>query len=97
MNKPYDQIFKALGDPHRLKIITLLREREMSAHEILQKVDIEQPVLLHHMKILSDSGVVNAESHGKWMLYSLNEEVMSYSAMFLKECAEGTKESVDDG
>ena len=58
--KTYDSIFKSLGDPHRMKIITLLREQELNAGEILQELDIGQSTLSHHMKTLIDSGMVNA-------------------------------------
>ena len=36
----FDRFFKALGDPHRIKILALLRERELSAGEILEAIDI---------------------------------------------------------
>ena len=48
----FDQIFKAVGDPHRLKIIQLLAEQELNAGELLQSIDIVQSTLSHHMKIL---------------------------------------------
>ena len=45
----FDQIFKAIGDPHRLQILMLLLENEMSAGEILKALDIVQSTLSHHM------------------------------------------------
>lgn len=86
-----DRIFRALGDTHRIQIIELLRERELSAGEILEAVDVVQSTLSHHMKTLSDSGVVNAARRGKWTYYSLNEETFAQAAAFLSDCSEGTK------
>jgi len=88
----YDQIFKSVGDPHRLQILALLREKELSAGEILQALDVVQSTLSHHMKSLVDAGVVRAVRHGKWTYYSLNAEVLSEASRFLEEYAEGTKE-----
>lgn len=86
-----DRIFRALGDPHRIQIIELLREKELSAGEILAALDVVQSTLSHHMKTLSDSGAVNALRRGKWTYYSLNESVLAQACAFLEECAKGTR------
>ena len=85
-----DRVFRALGDPHRIRIIELLREKELSAGEILEAIDVVQSTLSHHMKTLADSGAVNAVRRGKWTYYSLNKEVLAETAAFLGDCANGT-------
>ncbi len=87
----YDRIFRAIGDPHRIQILELLREQELSAGEILEAIDVVQSTLSHHMKTLVDSGVVNASRRGKWTYYSLNVEVLSDAVAFLNDFAQGTK------
>lgn len=87
----FDQVFRAIGDPHRLQIMQLLREREMSAGEILEALDVVQSTLSHHMKSLVDAEVVNARRSGKWTYYSINEEMISAAAGLLDEYARGTK------
>lgn len=67
-------IFKALSDPHRLMIIDMLSCGELCACKILERFQITQPTLSHHMKILSQAGLVDARPEGKWMHYSLNKE-----------------------
>jgi len=67
-------ILKALSDPHRLMIIDMLSCGELCACNILEKFHFTQPTLSHHMKILSQAGLVNAKPVGKWMHYSLNTE-----------------------
>ena len=87
----YDQIFRAIGDPHRIQILALLREKELSAGEILKALDVVQSTLSHHMKNLVDAGIVTASRHGKWTYYSLNTKILSDAVHFLGEYAEGTK------
>ena len=67
-------ICRALGDENRLKIIGLLTGGELCACRILEKLDITQPTLSHHIKILCGCALVNARRDGKWMHYSINCE-----------------------
>ena len=81
----YGGFFKALGDDHRLQILRLLSEKQLSAGEILASMDIVQSTLSHHMKVLTDSGVVTAARSGKWTIYSVNMEVMRSASAFLDD------------
>ena len=65
-------IFKALSDGNRLKIIDILSCGERCACEILENFDFTQPTLSHHMKILADLDLVQIRKEGKWNYYSLN-------------------------
>lgn len=65
--------FKALCDENRLKIVEQLREGQKCACELLDILNITQPTLSHHMKILCESGLVEGKKDGRWMHYSLNE------------------------
>ena len=67
-------ICRALGDHTRLEIVSLLSGGEKCACKLLEKFDITQPTLSHHMKILCACGLVNARRDGKWNHYSLNCE-----------------------
>lgn len=68
----YIPVFKALADETRLKIIHMLASGEMCACKILEEFEITQPTLSYHMKILTESGLVNGVRDGAWMRYSLN-------------------------
>lgn len=68
------KIFKAFCDPNRLSVLELLQAGEMCACRILEELNIGQPTLSHHMKILCDAGIVSARKEGKWMHYSLSKE-----------------------
>jgi ArsR family transcriptional regulator len=67
----YANVFKALGDSNRLMVIEMIADGELCACRILEKLNITQPTLSHHMKILCDSGLVEGRKEGKWMHYSL--------------------------
>lgn len=78
MKKKYEQaalLFRALSDPNRLAIIDMIKTEEKCACKILEELQITQPTLSHHMKILCDSGLVNSRREGKWMHYSINKEL----------------------
>lgn len=68
------KIIKALADENRLAILELLQDGEKCGCVILKRLNITQPTLSHHMKILCDSGIVNSYKDGKWMHYSLSYE-----------------------
>lgn len=70
----YAIIFKALGDETRLKILIMLTKGRTCACRILDAFHFTQPTLSYHMKLLSDSGLVNADKDGKWVYYSINNE-----------------------
>ncbi len=72
----YAKVFKAFCDETRLMVLSLLQSGEKCACVLLEKVNVGQPTLSHHMKILVDSGVVYARKQGKWTHYSLNKEIL---------------------
>ena len=67
-------IFKALSDENRIRILKMLRSGEKCACKLLEELNITQPTLSHHMKILCDAQLVNSRKEGKWMHYSINCE-----------------------
>lgn len=66
-------VFKALCDENRVRILKLLRSGEKCACRLLDELNITQPTLSHHMKILCDSEIVVGRKDGKWMYYSISE------------------------
>lgn len=68
------KMIKALADENRLSILELLQDGEKCGCVILERLNITQPTLSHHMKILCDSGIVDSCKDGKWMHYSLSFE-----------------------
>ena len=68
------EMFKALCDENRIKILKLLQSGEKCACVLLDDLHITQPTLSHHMKILCDSGIVIGRKDGKWMHYSISQD-----------------------
>lgn len=76
MDKDYERyalMLKALSDETRIKIFHMLSNGELCACKILEEFQITQPTLSYHMKILSESGLVNSRKDGVWMKYSIDE------------------------
>jgi ArsR family transcriptional regulator len=93
MNENYIQralALKALSDPNRLVIMEYLKDGERCACRILEQLQISQPTLSHHMKILCDAELVCCRRDGKWMYYSLNYskfiELKELLDSFLTKC-----------
>lgn len=85
-------ICKALGDSNRLQIVKMLSGGEKCGCKLLEKFDITQPTLSHHMKILCECGLVKARKEGKWSHYSLDCKTMNAFKQFmdgLSCCREG--------
>lgn len=68
---------KALTDENRLAIMLALQHGEKCGCVLLEELNITQPTLSHHMKILWDSGLVTGRKEGKWMYYSISPEGVS--------------------
>lgn len=69
-------ILKALGDDTRAKIFEMLKGGELCACKILEGLNITQPTLSHHMKILCDCGLVIARKDWKWTHYSIDKNTL---------------------
>jgi ArsR family transcriptional regulator len=83
-------VFKALGDPTRLKILDLLKsrgqsccelvareERGLCACDIEEAVGLSQAAVSHHMGLLRRAGLVEADKRGRWMFYRRNEAALA--------------------
>lgn len=70
-NKENAKLFKALADENRLAILQMLMNGAKCACDLLEEMNITQPTLSHHMKILCDAGIVDCCKNGKWMHYSI--------------------------
>ena len=73
------KVFKAFCDENRLKILELLQNGEKCACVLLEKLEIGQSTLSHHMKILVQSGIVSSRSEGKWTYYSISVQGAQYA------------------
>ncbi|MFA4826892.1 MAG: metalloregulator ArsR/SmtB family transcription factor [Candidatus Shapirobacteria bacterium] len=72
-----DKIFKALVDKNRRKVITLLKEQDLSVNEILKSFTISQATLSSHLAVLRKCGLVRCRVNGKQRIYGLNKELLA--------------------
>ena len=70
-----ENVFKALADPNRRKILELLKNGSMSVTDLLEHFDFTQASLSHHLDILKRANLVIAERQGQFIYYSLNLSV----------------------
>ena len=94
-NKRMAAMFKAFADENRIQILELLRDGERCACRLLEEMNITQPTLSHHMKILCDSGIVVGRKEGKWMHYSISEDGMRDVRNYLDELMANIKREDD--
>jgi ArsR family transcriptional regulator len=84
------EVFKALSDPTRVKILSLLKTRGRSccdliarnepglcACDIEEAVGLSQAAVSHHMGLLRRAGLVDAEKRGRWVYYRRNEAALA--------------------
>lgn len=76
------KVFKALGDPKRAMIVDMLSCGELCACRILEKFEMSQSTLSHHMKLLCECGIVKGRNEGKWTYYSLDGETIAQTKQF---------------
>ncbi len=69
-------IFKALADPNRLKIIGLLAHQAYSVEELSALVGLKPPTVSHHLSKLARAGLVSARAEGYYSVYYLNQEAL---------------------
>jgi ArsR family transcriptional regulator len=68
------ELFRSLADPHRVKIVNLLAtsSEPVCACELIEPLGLSQPTVSHHLKKLTDAGLLEREQRGKWAYFSLN-------------------------
>ncbi len=70
----FETVFKALGEPTRLKIIKLLAERDLCVCDLEEVMQISQPRISQHLKVLKHAGLVNERKEGQRSICSLNRD-----------------------
>lgn len=84
-----NDVFKALADPTRRKILELLKEKSLNAGEIAEYFNITKPSISHHLAILKNSKLVIDERQGQNIVYSLNMTVFQEVIKWVYDFKEG--------
>ncbi len=86
--KDLSELFKSFSDPTRREILDLLKQKDQTPSEILEKIEVSQPTLSHHLDILKRANLITGERDGQFIRYSLNMSVfqmaIEYMTKFIK-------------
>lgn len=91
------EILKVLADGTRLKIILLLSKQEMAVCELIAALNLSQPAVSHHLKLLKQAGLIQDNREGKWILYTINKENFNICTQDLKTFFEEVQNNLGQG
>jgi len=90
------KVMKALADPNRVKILKLLQHKTMCVCELQGALEISQPSVSMHLKILDEAGMVDFIKDGLWVNYFLTEGRQSpYAAVMLENMKQWLEDDRD--
>lgn len=89
----FETMFKALGEPTRLKIVKLLAARELCVCDLEEIMQISQPRISQHLKVLKYAGLVNERKEGQRCICSLNQALLTQT---MNEFAEYINRPLED-
>lgn len=80
-----NQVFKALSDPTRRRVLQLLRERPMTAGELAAQFPSSKATMSAHFSVLREADLIAADKHGKSITYSLRLSVLEDALLAFAE------------
>lgn len=86
-----DRLFRALGDPTRLRLLNLMAGQEVCVCFFTEVIGAPQPKISRHLAYLRKAGIVSARREGKWMHYRLAVPPSPQAAAILKSVLEALK------
>lgn len=86
-----EKLFKALNDQTRREILELLKQKDLTAGEIADHFNISKPSISHHLDILKQAELVEADKQGQYIYYSLNTTVVDEFLKWLMQFKQPVK------
>lgn len=86
-----NHLFKALNDATRREILELLKNGDLTAGEIAEHFNISKPSISHHLDLLKQGGLVEAEKQGQFILYTLNTTIVDEIVQWLMQFSKTKK------
>ena len=87
----FSEVMRALADATRRNILGLLKEKPMSATEIVAHFSISAPAISKHLSILKEAGLVRCRRESKFMVYELSASVLEEVILWLQDMMEESK------
>ena len=80
------KVFKALGDPVRLRLLSMIasREDQVCVCELTPAFALSQPTISHHLKLLRQAGLIGCERRGTWVYYWVMPAALDRLGAFLR-------------
>ncbi|MYS93228.1 MULTISPECIES: ArsR/SmtB family transcription factor [Streptomyces] len=89
-------LMRALADPLRLRIVTLLAEETLCTTHLVEETGARQTNLSNHLRVLREAGVVETEPCGRWTYYKLRPDVIAQLAGQLADLAAVARTAADN-
>lgn len=89
-------IFKALSDETRLRVLKLLEEGELCVCDIVAALDMIQPKVSFHLAVLKEAGLIKDRKQGKWVHYKIDDSDIFRRFLILSTLERISEESVKD-
>ncbi|MGW6270736.1 ArsR/SmtB family transcription factor [Streptomyces sp. NPDC055060] len=89
-------VIRVLGDPLRLKIVTLLAQETLCTTHLVEETGAKQTNLSNHMKVLREAGLVETEPCGRFTYYKLRPEVLASVSERFAELAAAARTAADN-
>jgi ArsR family transcriptional regulator len=71
------EVLKALADPLRWRVVELLSHEELCVCHLVEELDVPQPLVSHHLRVLRDLGLVSTERYRYWTYYRLEPSALA--------------------
>ncbi|MDX6224989.1 MAG: ArsR family transcriptional regulator, arsenate/arsenite/antimonite-responsive transcriptional [Frankiales bacterium] len=84
------QVFKAMGDPVRLRLLSLIASHaggEACVCDLTDVFDLSGPTISHHLKVLREAGLITGERRGTWIYYRVRPELLAQVSAVLVPAA----------
>ena len=85
MSPTMNQIYPALSDPTRRRVLSLLRDRDMTAGELASHFELTAPTMSGHFAVLKEAGLIQSDRAGSTITYRLNVSVLEEAMLALMD------------
>lgn len=83
--RPEDEVFRALADPTRRALLTLLGEEPRPVSDLTAHFEMSQPAVSQHLRVLKQAGLVAETKSGRNRIYRLNPDPLRLAALWLEQ------------
>ena len=81
------QLLRVVSEPLRWRILELLADEELCVCHLVDELDVAQPLVSHHLRVLRDAGLVSSERWRYWTYYRLEKRALTAAAGRLRSLA----------